>query len=94
MDNEAKKAYSFIGDAGYICAEGVSTCNHAIGTGKRGIYIWLLLVCCMFGVNQPKCIVMSLHNALLIMHHMQYVVAEAANVFEQFKTLVPVCHSL
>ena len=41
------------------------------GMGKSGIYILQQLACCMYGVNCPKSIVISPHNTLLSMHHMQ-----------------------
>ena len=39
----------------------------------RVVYIHLVLqlVCCMFGANWPKCVVIIPHNALFIMHDMQ-----------------------
>ena len=40
------------------------------GMGKSDVYI-LQQLTCMFGVNCPKSIVISPHNALLAMHHMQ-----------------------
>ena len=41
------------------------------GTGKSGIYILQQLACCMYSVNRLKSIVISHHNTLLAMHHMQ-----------------------
>jgi len=37
----------------------------------RGVYTSCQLACCMYGVNCLKSIVISPHNALLAMHHMQ-----------------------
>ena len=41
------------------------------GTGKSGIYIMMLLACNLHAVTPRRSIVISPHNALLTMHHMQ-----------------------
>ena len=41
------------------------------GTGKSGIYIMMLLACYYYAMTPRRSIVISPHNALLTMHHMQ-----------------------
>ena len=81
MDSAAKKAYSSASaratdQQASAVMHVMNNFQHAFvlfgcGTGKSGIYILQQLVCCMYGVNRPKSIVISPHNALLAMHHMQ-----------------------
>ena len=81
LDNAAKKAYSSASaratdQQASAVMHVMNNFQHAFvlfgcGTGKSGIYILQQLVCCMYGVNRPKSIVISPHNALLAMHHMQ-----------------------
>jgi len=70
LDNAAKKAYSSAPARAtdqqfHAVMHVLKEYQHAIAV-PEGIYILLQLVCCMFGVNQLKCVVISLHNALLM----------------------------
>jgi len=78
LDNTAKKAYSSASaratdQQASAVMHLMNSFQHAFvlfgcGTGKSGIYILQQLACCMYGVNRPKSIVISPHNALLTMH--------------------------
>jgi len=81
LDNAATKAYSSASaratnQQASAVMHLMNNFQHAFvlfgcGTGKSSIYILQQLACCMYGVNHPKSIVISPHNALLAMHHMQ-----------------------